>query len=143
MIIESEGRKNAQGNTKCILQSSIISLLLNFVLNIVLYRLLGFIGPAIATIISAFWNALYLLRRTSKEINMKMVDIFPFKQMGKILAVNIALGVIFFVLKIYVPLDIFLTRIGEAFLCATLWAGIDALIFVKDIKRTLVVLKNK
>lgn len=78
---------------------------------------------------------------------MKTYEIFrlkllhQFKDAGRIIGVNIILGTLFYVFKTSVPLEMYISGTGEAFLCAFLWMGLDALIFSKDIKRYLTILK--
>lgn len=83
---------NAIGKTRKILICSISSLVINVVLNIVLFKMFGIIGPALATLVSVFAMSFLELKMTSKEIDMPVRDIFPFGAVLKIFLTNVVLG---------------------------------------------------
>jgi O-antigen/teichoic acid export membrane protein len=61
----------ASGNTKKLMIYSLVSLLLNTVLNLVLYRLLGVTGPAIATLIVAVLYTFLILQKTIRVLKVR------------------------------------------------------------------------
>lgn len=69
------------GKTKLIMLSSLLSLLCNFVLNIVLYIFLGMIGPAIASLVSIFTMQMLQVHFSCKLLKCKIKDIFDFRLM--------------------------------------------------------------
>lgn len=89
---------NAVGKTKMILWSSLISLLLNVVLNFVFYEILGFIGPAIASLISILLVDVLQLCFTCRIMDVTFSTIFPWKDLGQITCVNIIWGICAFCL---------------------------------------------
>lgn len=90
------------GKSKQILSCSITALLTNIILNILLYKLIGFDGPAWSTFISIGTVNLLQLYLSSKLTKIKMRDIFPWKDLSIISGINIICGVIiYFVLKIF------------------------------------------
>ena len=133
---------NVTGNTKIILKGSIISLVINFVLNIACYLWFGFIGPAIATVVCTLWNSIYQLQHTSKVTQVKFVNVFPFKEAFKIILINLLLGLIFFAFKTYSPLCHYIGEIPTAFLCAVIWCVFDIVIFRKDLRHFFAVMKK-
>lgn len=90
---------NATGKTKFILYSSIGSLILNITLNILLYHVLGFIGPAIATLASVATVNFYQLLYTCRIIGVRFRSLFPWREILRITAINILLGSVFFYIK--------------------------------------------
>ena len=52
------------------------------VLNIVLYRIFGFIGPAIATLIVAVVYTWLILRKSIKLLDTKWTKVFNLKEVG-------------------------------------------------------------
>lgn len=89
---------NAVGKTKFILYCSIASLGLNVLLNYVMYLLLGFIGPAVATFISMALVGVLQLQMTSKLIDIKIKDIFPWKKLLNITLMNIVWGLFVYII---------------------------------------------
>lgn len=84
----------AAGKSKNVMFYSILSLALNFVLNIAFYYMFGMIGPAIATLIVAFIYMFLILRDTTKTIDAKWTEVFDFKDVA-VFAVSI--GIIWFI----------------------------------------------
>lgn len=71
---------NATGKTKFILYSSIISLLVNIILNTLFMFLFGMIGAAIATVVSVSVIAMVQLIYSAKCLNVKVKDLMPWKK---------------------------------------------------------------
>ena len=95
---------NATGKTKFVFYSSLLSMVLNFVGNIVSYYILGFIGPAISTFVVTFIIAFAQLWFSKNILQTKFSKIFPWKSMAKFLLQTICLGGFFWFLK-YVVLQ--------------------------------------
>lgn len=125
---------NAKGETKFIFFSSLISLLLNIILNILLYKYIGFIGPAIATLISQLIINLSQLYFTSKLLNINLRVIFPWKQLGYITCLNIALGILFTFLKSLIAVDLLFGSILESFILGCVWFIIYFMILKREVK---------
>ena len=81
------------GKTKYIFYSSILSLILNIILNFAFYHLFGFIGPAIASFVSILVVALFQLVHSSRIIAVRFRDLFPWKDLLLTTLVNVAWGV--------------------------------------------------
>ena len=70
----------AAGKSKNVMIYSILSLGLNFVLNISFYYLFGMVGPAMATLIVAITYTFLILRDTTKVIHAKWTEVFNIKE---------------------------------------------------------------
>lgn len=134
---------NATGYTKFIFYSSIMTLLLNLVGNVILYYLFGFVGPAIATLLVTAIMAFIQLQFTSKLINVSILRIFPWKNMLMLLAETVFFCLIFAIVKYYVIGDyIRATSIIISIGLGVIWAILYILINYKSIKRNWQSLNN-
>jgi len=115
---------NSIGKTKFIFYSSIISLLLNIILNYVFYLIFGFIGPAIATFISLIIVIYLQLLATSISISIPMHSIFPWMKLLNIMFINVLLAFVFSGLKNIIHLQQFTGEIGESIILGFLWGVI-------------------
>lgn len=84
---------NASGKTKFVLYSSIITLIINIVLDILLYYIFGMIGPALATFISIFVASIAQLISTTKLIGIRFSNIFPWKRIFAHSIINLVWGI--------------------------------------------------
>ena len=126
---------NALGRTKFIFVSSLLSLLLNVILNWVGYFTIGFTGPAVATFISIAVTAFIQLLYTAKVTEMSVRKIFPWGFIGKITLLNGVSGIIVYFLKNVISLDQFIGNIMETIIIGLIWGGLYLLIVWKPIKR--------
>lgn len=90
---------NAIGRTKFILYSSIMTLICNFVGNIIGYYTLGFIGPAVSSLVVTGVMAFIQLVFTCRVIKVGIKGIFPWKGIGRFLMQTLILGFAFSVIK--------------------------------------------
>lgn len=125
---------NSIGKTKMILYSSIASLVLNVVLNYVLYLAFGTVGPAIATFCSILAISVFQLIYSSKELSVSFKEIFPWKELGKISVVNIAIGLIGFTAIKLLSLGTTAKDIIIAIVIGVFLLGLYALIMYKPAK---------
>ena len=124
---------NATGNTKYIFYSSLISCVTNVVLDIVLYRLLGIIGPAIATVFSQLVLVSMQVLFSKKVLNIKsVVSIAP---LAKVLLRNIVIACPFAVLFIWLKNAISMNAVLLAFVVGGAWTVVYALLMGKRIYR--------
>ena len=90
------------GETKKILACSISSMLLNVVFNYVLYKLMGFTGPAWSTFLSIGIVNILQLKFSSKITGIPISRLFPWFDLLKISCVNAACGfAIYFGMKAF------------------------------------------
>lgn len=124
---------NASGKTKFIMYSSIASLALNAVLNYILYCICGFIGPAIATLLSSLIMSMIQLFYTGKICDIRMRDIFPWKNVALLLMLNISIGAVFGISHRFVCN--YIDSIVAAFIMGGLWFVVMGLILYKPIMK--------
>lgn len=89
---------NATGKTRLILYTTIASLAINVVLNYSMFWLVGFNGPAIATVISIFLIQFVQLSITSKVCDTRLIDVFPWKRILYITLINVIFGIFSYVI---------------------------------------------
>lgn len=126
---------NARGKTNFILYSSIASFFINIILNAVCFKLFGFIGPAIATLLSQLLINLAQLMFTSKLLNIRFSKIFPWISLFKISMINIAFAMFFLILKVSCPMDYFVGSIFESIVLGIIWGLLYLIVMNKKIKR--------
>lgn len=89
------------GKTKKILECSVLAMIINILLNYILYKMIGFTGPAWSTFISIGIVNILQLKLTSKIMNISIKEIFPWKKLMIISIVNILMGgVVFAIIKV-------------------------------------------
>ena len=84
------------GETKKILLCSISSMLLNVVLNYVLYKLMGFTGPAWSTFLSIGIVNILQLKFSARITGIPVSRLFPWFDLLKITCVNAVCGIVIF-----------------------------------------------
>lgn len=82
----------AKGKSKTLMICSLSALGANFILNIILFKLLGILGPAIATLIITFGLVTVLLVLGGKEIQTSIFGLFNWKEMAIVAAELIVVG---------------------------------------------------
>lgn len=112
---------NATGKTKPIFFSAIGSLVVNVALNYILYFCVGFIGPAVATLVATVCMILCQLGFSCKLLKIKFREIFPWTNAGILLAQNIGLGIFFRFLKELIVAHIFDNNIVVAIAMGIIW----------------------
>jgi len=133
---------NAKGRTRTIFFSSISALLMNIILNFIGLYLFGMIGLTVASAITTYTINTILLMLTSKITNIPIKEIFPWRELFGILAKNLALATLFFVVYSLLGIDksgnwLFLTVI-----CALIWTSIYFVISRNSIKEVITIVKN-
>lgn len=84
----------AQGKTKELIIYSGSSVLLNFVLNIWLYKIFGITGPAIATVITTLLLSFIILARSGQLLKSNLIELVNIKQMILLLMEIIICGIV-------------------------------------------------
>lgn len=85
---------NATGKTKFIFYTSLITLGINAILNYLLYLVIGFEGPAVATFISILITNIIQIEFTAKILSVPFSSLFPWTKLGKITAINVLWGIL-------------------------------------------------
>ena len=120
---------NATGRTKFVFWSTIAALVTNIILDYVLFCVLGFIGPAIATIISIFVIQFAQLRFSSSLIKIKFQNIFPWIFLFKVCVINCIFGAILWCVIQYFKLGIDVNQIIKTILIGLVASVFYFLIF--------------
>jgi O-antigen/teichoic acid export membrane protein len=126
---------NAKGKTKEIFYASLASLALNVVLNPLMYWALGVVGPALATLLSILVVQQWQLFRTAKHTGIPYSQVFPYKRILVITGVNAVLAGLFYGLKLALPLETWITSLGESLALGGLWCILYVILMKKSIKR--------
>lgn len=113
---------NAKGKTKDIFWAGIVSLALNAVLNPLMYWAIGMTGPALATFLSMVVVLLWQLYRTAKCTEVAFLQVFPWKRLACITLVNIGFAVCFYGVKQMLPLEQWITSLGESLMLGGGWS---------------------
>lgn len=80
----------AIGKSKIILYRSFFDLLINLILSIILIYFIGYLGAAIATIITLyFWTVPYNLYHIGKGFKVNALQVLPLLNMSKIMGISI------------------------------------------------------
>ncbi len=90
---------SAAGKTKTIMCISLIGVGLNLLFNILFYFVIGFEGPAIATLLVTSIMGILFLCCSAKELNTTACRLFDFKFMLLFLIEIVVVGVACFILK--------------------------------------------
>lgn len=90
---------SAYGKSKDIMYFSLITLVCNFIFNIILFYFMGIIGPAIATFITVFITSILQMRRGFKLLGSSFREVFHLEYLIKLLLTLFVLGVLFLYLK--------------------------------------------
>lgn len=114
---------NVTGNSRLVMRYSILTLLFNVVLNITFFYLMGMIGPALATFVSMGIMVFVQLRKSAQLIHIRLGELFPWKNLGVILGVNLLMSLAAYALVQALAL-------GTSALDALLVAGIGLVWFV-------------
>lgn len=130
---------NVSGNTKCIMFGSFCSLIINVILNVVLYNVLGMIGPAISSLIAGAFLSTYQIVVTAikARVNIRMVfDLIP---LIKPTVICLCLGIVTWFLKL-----MFLGRqvsLLETIMAGIIWCVVYMLLVYKDFGKCIKNLK--
>lgn len=89
----------ASGKAKLLMGYSALSLVANIVLNIILFHLLGIIGPAIATLVVTAVYTYLILRKSILTLKAKWLEVFDIKDITTFIIGLTATAVVFFVLN--------------------------------------------
>lgn len=126
---------NAFGKIQEILLNSVSCLLINAILSVLLYKAIGFVGPALATLISILAIVIFQIVRTSKLINVPIRQIIPLREFVLPSLVSLSSGLGVFAVVNYIGLGIDNSGIFSAILIGLVWGVLYLVIFAKKIKK--------
>lgn len=127
---------NALGRTHTILKASVATMVSNLVLDYILYRAMGLIGPAVATLISVGVMNIYQLLLTRKIVGLKFTDIYPVKSLLLITALNTAMGTVVYMVKQVVLAQQIGDPIVLSIVIGIVWCAVYLLIIRKKLVST-------
>lgn len=129
---------SANGETQRLMMISIIGLIFNTFMNIALYHLVGFTGPAIATVIMTVATTFILLKRSINILHTNLNYIFDFKKLVLYMAELLVIVPVFRILANYMEF-IGVPTIGIIILAG---GGICGTIFIINIKSIVDLMKK-
>ena len=100
---------SATGQTKIMMISSISMLFLNAIFNVLSYKVFGWYGPAIVTLVLTIFTTLILLHFAAKTLKTHIIKLFDIKEMlivsGEVIAFGMGFSFIYnkLCLTIYIP----------------------------------------
>lgn len=133
---------NSLGKTRFILYSSILSLILNILLNYSFYLIFGFTGPALATFTSTLLVLTLQLLATSKVVNISFNQIFPWKKIFYITFINLIMISTLYILKINLSLDVIVGSVLESIFIGAIGFLIYLIFMYKTIRNNWNFLNN-
>lgn len=92
------------GKTKILMMVSVITMVCNAILNVVGYKLLGLVGPAIVTLILTSGMTIVLLKFGAREIQTKIFDLFDFREMAVVGIEILLMGIFTYFLSAFLNL---------------------------------------
>lgn len=78
----------AIGRNKAPLYGSLVALAINVVLNVLLIQWIGFLGPAIATVLASWGVTVFFLSRIRSALQVGWGEVFPWRRLTSILVVG-------------------------------------------------------
>lgn len=90
---------SAAGKTKKLMFLSFGALALNALLNIILFRIWGIVGPAIATLITTLVLGLAILSQSAKALEIKPASLFDWKFLLRFAAESLCLTLLLYYLQ--------------------------------------------
>lgn len=126
---------NTTGNTRFIMYSSLAALVSNLVLNILFYDLIGFTGPAVATLVSIFLVNMVQLIFSARILKCPLSQLFPWKSCAGLLLMNAAFGIVFYFVKRFVGLEAYLGEQWESVALGCVWGVIYFALLLRPLKK--------
>lgn len=76
---------SAKGQTGTLMRISIGMLIVNGILNLILYHFMGMLGPTIATVLTTVLSTTVILLKSGKILNTSMLRLFDMRVIGRLL----------------------------------------------------------
>lgn len=131
---------NAMGKTRFIFYITLFSLLLNLCLNYLFFLIFGFIGPALATLVSMLISSVFYMFLNARITHVRIRDIISFGEIGKISMLNIILSIIVLFSYKVLNLGTSVQDIIKSIIIGIIWLLIYFLIVAKPFKSKLKIL---
>ncbi|MEO8400110.1 MAG: oligosaccharide flippase family protein [Ignavibacteriaceae bacterium] len=94
----------AMNKNKYFVASNILYLVVNLILIYILFNLLGFIGPAIAAVISEIIQSIYLGNKIILTYQLRLSELLLWKEINKIILISL-IGIPIFLINILISTD--------------------------------------
>lgn len=124
---------NASGKTNFIFISSVASLVLNVILNLIFTYFIGIEGPAWASLVAQLIVNIAQLIYTARIIKVSFKAVFPWKASGITMLINTPLAIGFGLAQYF--LEKYLNNVAIAIVLAVIWGGTVLLIQWRMIKK--------
>lgn len=124
----------AAGKSKSILWNSLATLVMNLILNLLLIKPLGIVGPAVATVLSIWTMSIVQLLASARQLGKPLLQIFPGREMLGFIAVNGVIYVLFWFLKTNIMSRYTIHPLISLGIVGLAWGGIYALVYRKRLK---------
>lgn len=124
----------ARGETKSILYCSVFTLLLNFILNLVFQKIFGIAGFALGTLFSILGISVLQLIITSRHMKVPFTEVFPWKRLARIVALNLVLALIFGFVKAILDIEQKAEYILYSIILGIIWMLVYTLIVKNRIR---------
>jgi O-antigen/teichoic acid export membrane protein len=126
---------NATGKTQYIFRSAVGSLVLNAILNLICYPIFGFVGPAVATLLSMVAISLLQIAYTGKIMEIPVAQIFPWKACGSYLLLNGVIGAACYFAKTLLSERVGIHPVLAAIAMGILWLALYGAIILRTLKK--------
>ena len=93
------------GKTKILMTISVVTMVLNAIFNVIGFKVMGLVGPAIVTLILTAGMTIALLHFGAEEIKTKVCDLFDFKEIGVVGIQIIMMGAIAYTVSSFLSLS--------------------------------------
>lgn len=129
---------SASGNTKKIMTASIIALSSNVVLNVFFIKLIGYTGPAWATLISTLIITVYQLVHTGKIVRVKTIQLIPWLNVIKIFSKDIIIFILVMLIKVIILNPMGISSILSLIIIGILWSFITYIYYLLYMKKDII-----
>lgn len=126
------------GKTAILMRISIATLIANAILNVIAYKLIGMLGPAVVTLVLTIIMTIMMLHYGSKEIHCRIIDLFEWRE---ILIVGIEIICFCFATHILAALLMSIIGINSIVLIVSYLLYL-AVMFLINYKRILTLLRK-
>lgn len=123
---------SATGNSAMLMRISLVSLGANAILNVILFKIFGVIGPAIATLVVMLGAGMVTLKYSSKAMNSTILRVFNIKELLKKTMVIVMICMVEYVLS-RVVIKFFTNNFIILAICYGFYLMVTLLIFKKSI----------
>jgi O-antigen/teichoic acid export membrane protein len=90
----------AAGQSRLILKRSVLEMILNVILSLILFKIIGVWGVAISSILVVYlWSVPYNIKMISEIYNVKISQMFEYKKLFKIMMISILVSPVIYLIR--------------------------------------------